>query len=580
MGLLPWLVIVLSSLFFAGSSGLVNFFPTTQVGLGSGIPGSAQCQPEVEIDETLKIILDAGQQARYPDHESYTWIRIKKDAAVPGWKVLGNESGTAGAEMEKIGISESEGKDVYTGIGHCGNPADKSDPNCVDPLVQDAVFIPSAEGAKRGDPEWPNCANSGWDVDTDGDGKQDIIDDQCMAEPGYWWLFNVYIREDRFADHLGNPLPIEDKNLPCWTKLACGTGDVWGNERDRLWQKYLSTGVCPADQEVTGASVSVGASALGKYPSFINKDQISILLVADPFIVDQIPQALVFYNTTDKTPEGTPSELIGTFESDYNVYYLVSGSTLTLVKQDGTPPYYNYTQLSNKDIPSGSSLQLGTFQPAVGFAYEWWTPACKPAIYLYPETTTDLNVKVIPQGMLTKTIPSYPVSGWDVTANPSGQIKSMGKDYPYLFYEANIEKIKVPKEGWVVKIGELEDFFGDLLPKLGLNEQEQADFTSYWIPKLTKDLVLSGYYFVGLVEREELDRIEEIQFSQDPDNFIRLRFVFEALPGPQSVQLEDSLPTPVLPELSLRSGFTAVDWGGIIINGSCEDGTVQNVISR
>ncbi|PIP61458.1 hypothetical protein COW99_04110 [Candidatus Roizmanbacteria bacterium CG22_combo_CG10-13_8_21_14_all_38_20] len=183
---------------------------------------------------------------------------------------------------------------------------------------------------------------------------------------------------------------------------------------------------------------------------------------------------------------------------------------------------------------------------------------------------------MIPQGNLTKSIPSYPTSGWDVTANPSGKIQSLGKDYPYLFYEANIEKIKVPKEGWVVEVGELDRFFKDLLPKLGLNKQEQTDFMSYWVPKLLFHSLPtdSPYYYIGLLDREQLDKVEEIQFSQEPDNFIRLRFVFEALNVSQPAQ------APILTGNLKRSGFTAVDWGGILLNGTCEEGIAKDIESK
>ena len=582
MGLLPWLAIVITGLFFAGSAGLINLFPDKDK-IDQYVSGGS-CAPKVESDVRLGINVSVGQEIHNDKGLPVEWVLVKKDAGIPGWKVKGNNAGV-GAEMGVIGLSvpivgqlpnlDADGKEVWLGIGHCDQANKDTDPDCKDPVTQDAVFIPTTAGPSPGDLEWPSCANESWGTDIDGDGTPDIIDEECKDEPGYWWLFNVYVRADKFVDEVGAPAEVSDEFIPCWAKLACGIGDIWGNERKRVWEKYLDTGECLVDQDAIGAQ-AIGAAALGGQPNFINKENITILVTADLQVVDQIPEALIFANTMDLPPDGTSSVLVGTYQSKYDVYFLTTGAVLTLVKQDGSTPYYNYNELVNKDIPQGSSLQLGTFQPATGFAYEWWTPACKPAIYLYPEVTTDLNVKVIPQGNLTKSIPSYPTSGWDVTANPSGKIQSLGKDYPYLFYEADIEKIKVPKEGWVVEVGELDRFFKDLLPKLGLNKQEQTDFTSYWVPKLLFHSLPtdSPYYYIGLLDREQLDKVEEIQFSQEPDNFIRLRFVFEALFGPQFVQ------PPSLSEIPARTGFTAVDWGGILLNGTCEEGIAKDIESK
>ncbi|MBL7159773.1 hypothetical protein ISS85_04810, partial [Candidatus Microgenomates bacterium] len=69
-------------------------------------------------------------------------------------------------------------------------------------------------------------------------------------------------------------------------------------------------------------------------------------------------------------------------------------------------------------------------------------------------------------------------------------------------------------------------------------------------------------------------RIEPIEFSQNPDTFIRIRLFFEPLE--ELVKVE----SPNLPPAPNRQGFTAVDWGGILSSGTCQDGEVLDVISR
>ena len=58
----------------------------------------------------------------------------------------------------------------------------------------------------------------------------------------------------------------------------------------------------------------------------------------------------------------------------------------------------------------------------------------KPVLYLYPETTTEVSVKLDYQGTLTTTYPAYN-NGWVVTAEPDGTLTSDGREYSYLFWE-------------------------------------------------------------------------------------------------------------------------------------------------
>lgn len=234
-----------------------------------------------------------------------------------------------------------------------------------------------------------------------------------------------------------------------------------------------------------------------------------------------------------------------------------------------------YTYEASSDVPPSSvdrnaSLQLGVLNFRLTNIYGPYTPTCKPAIYLYPQTKTDISVQVIPDGYLTDSIPSYGSDGWKVTAYPDGTIEQSGKQYPYLYYEANIKNLSVPKEGWLVKKEELPLFFDEKLAYLGLNTQESQDFKEYWIPKLTN----KPYYFVTVVSQDELNRKETLLFSKNPDTLIRVRMIFEGLEKPVSV-----MPL-VLPEVKKRDGFTAVDWGGGELGKNCKDGKIENIIVR
>lgn len=200
------------------------------------------------------------------------------------------------------------------------------------------------------------------------------------------------------------------------------------------------------------------------------------------------------------------------------------------------------------------NLQLNTFKIENITSTAWLSPYCKPAIYLYPTTTIPVNVKINPIGPIKLTIPSYPVNGWNVIANPTGQIIANGKAFDYLYYEAEIpdNKIQIPKDGYVVKNNDLKSLLTTLLPKLGLNQIEESQFISYWTNALPK----ANYYYVGIVPVSNLNQISPLAITPKPDTLIRVTLYFKPLQNPVEV-------TP--PNISnvVRNGFTVVEWGGI-----------------
>lgn len=176
-------------------------------------------------------------------------------------------------------------------------------------------------------------------------------------------------------------------------------------------------------------------------------------------------------------------------------------------------------------------------------------PVKKPAIYLYPPKTAMINVHLHIKGTLTKTIPEYK-DGWSVLVHPDGKING---GYDYLFYEANLSTIALPKEGWVVDYQGLEGWFETHLGKLGLNAHEKEQFKAYWLKELTP----SPYYKIQLLDKEFLSETMGVEVHPKPDTVIRLNFYFTPLKQWETLVI----PTTKIP---LRKGFTLVEWGGII----------------
>jgi len=250
-----------------------------------------------------------------------------------------------------------------------------------------------------------------------------------------------------------------------------------------------------------------------------------------------------------------------TIKGTLDVYYHLD--TIYLVQnQDayeyiGTDTPVTFDNVADTGIRSLHLKQVH-FKTVDVTAICWYTPECKPAIYLYPEKKTSVQVKVIPKGYFTFTDPPYNKSdGWQVIAYPDGTIESQAKSYPYLYYESKLltSEIKAPKEGYVVAYNDLPDLYKRLLPTLGLSPKELADFSSYW-----KDVLpVSSYYFVGIMNEEQINHLEPMSIVPQPAQTLRIRLYFEALKAPKSVQAPSLAPVQ-----RSTTGFTVVEWGGIV----------------
>ena len=135
-------------------------------------------------------------------------------------------------------------------------------------------------------------------------------------------------------------------------------------------------------------------------------------------------------------------------------------------------------------------------------------------------------------------------------AEPNGLID--GK-YDYLFYEAQLEQLQLPKEGWVVEYKELENWFNLNLKELGLNEKEISQFKEYWLAELP----FAKYYEIKLLDDNFLEENMNLIIDPKPITVIRRNFYFR----PHESQIILEKPNIITPE---RKGFTAVEWGGLL----------------
>ena len=179
----------------------------------------------------------------------------------------------------------------------------------------------------------------------------------------------------------------------------------------------------------------------------------------------------------------------------------------------------------------------------------------KPVLYLYPEDTTDVNVKL----HLSKNheiVYDYPKynnqSGWNVRVAPNGTMESNDRNYYCLFWETKGSAIAHDlDEGFIVPKDNSQHFLEEKLEQLGLTDKEANEFIIYWLPKLEQS-PYNAIYFA----QEEYEKISELQISPTPDQIIRVMMLVEPLNQP--IHLREQ----ILPKTPERIGFTAVEWGG------------------
>lgn len=272
-----------------------------------------------------------------------------------------------------------------------------------------------------------------------------------------------------------------------------------------------------------------------------------------------VPNDQMIYVCKDTNQEC--SKLINLDTVPFDVYFRTADGAIPEEISTYCPKPKLSTEKSTQRVvalPSNGehkNLQLETFYIEEDLPKNEWLGAwCKPAVYLYPEKTTAVNVQVEPQGPFTLTIPQYPWGGWDVTAMPDGTVIHEGKTFPYLYWEASLpdELIKEPTKGYVVAPKDMEKLFDTVLPQLGLNAKESKEFKEYWLKALPE----SPYYFVGVMPQNEVNELAPLNIEPKPDSVLRVTLYFKALDKKEYVQ------PPVLSGFT-RKGFTVTEWGGL-----------------
>ena len=175
----------------------------------------------------------------------------------------------------------------------------------------------------------------------------------------------------------------------------------------------------------------------------------------------------------------------------------------------------------------------------------------KPVIYLYPETPTEVSVKLTVDGELTCTYPSYD-KGWDnFTAHPDGTLVFPdGKQYYCLYWEG-IQNMDCDfSKGFCVKGEDTAEFLEWALAEQGLTPREANEFIIYWLPRMEQNP-----YNVIAFQTEAYTEGAVLEIAPNPDSLLRVFMAY--YPSDEAVEMEAQVFTPFE-----RIGFAVVEWGG------------------
>jgi hypothetical protein len=180
----------------------------------------------------------------------------------------------------------------------------------------------------------------------------------------------------------------------------------------------------------------------------------------------------------------------------------------------------------------------------------------KPVIYLYPTDKTEISVQLDYDGELIHSYPHYPKDGWKMIAEPNGTLwDEKGQEYYALFWEGKPNSALFPKDGFVIPGPQTASFLEEKLAELGLNRREANEFIMYWLPRMENN-PYNLIHFAG----DDYEKLAVLNIVPKPETMIRVMMLTQALDHKITFPLQDLTPLK-----KTRKGYTAVEWGGSVI---------------
>lgn len=297
----------------------------------------------------------------------------------------------------------------------------------------------------------------------------------------------------------------------------------------------------------------------GNVTDTINGKKVSYTDLVDTTVSGvSVPKAKIYLR---KDTTGTRRKYVG--KTDENGYFSFTISQKLQNKFDyveckrdtfkGILPFRHFYKLPQEPT---DNFHLGVVMKKVPLLN---VTVAKPAIYLYPEQETKIQLKLRFKGKIHTTYPKYE-NGWSVKAQPDGKITNLkdNRVFEYLFWDGDIalpqEEVNL-QEGWVIKQDETVDFLQNKLQEIGLNNKEINDFIVYWLPQLEQNT----YNFIRFCVNDNYHNTSFLEVLPQPTTQIRV--IMEFLPLSNLKNFPTPSPQQILP--TYRKGFTLVEWGGV-----------------
>lgn len=205
----------------------------------------------------------------------------------------------------------------------------------------------------------------------------------------------------------------------------------------------------------------------------------------------------------------------------------------------------NHGIFAQKDVNNGWLIYTNN-------AYAPMGGCAKPVVYLYPTTPQQVSIKVGADVKVSD--PLYnPSTGWHVFAWPNGQLTLGGKTYGSLFWEGpGHGDYPGISTGTVVKRADVVATMRSQLALQGLNTTEINDFVDYWQSRIPS----KPYVRLSWFNTIQMNQLAPLTIAPKPTTVIR---VFLDMAGSD---VDYMMPSPQF-SAPARTGFTAVEWGGL-----------------
>ncbi len=290
------------------------------------------------------------------------------------------------------------------------------------------------------------------------------------------------------------------------------------------------------------------------------------------------PSPKVEWNGLEKTTRKNASYTIERYSLSFRSRLVIGGLILTVcitMTAIAAALYYVIRSSQRHDskalVLSGAALVLALILGIIGtFKFWQWIKTESyvepdssyrelmihaPIIYLYDEECREATAKLNIDGELTCTYPNYR-DGWTVKTSPDGTLTDKnGRQYEYLFWEADMNMTPDTSRGFCVKGSDSSVFLEKALADLGLSDTEANTFIMYWLPQME-----SNPYNVISFQTEAYENAAKLEVTPSPDTIIRVNMFFYA--SDEFVEIEEQDLTSINPSLDEREGFVLVEWGG------------------